>query len=484
MKYKRLIAMAVPFLGLAAAVTSLQPVGASGGSTLLSESFDSLPGGSSGWTFGGNSSTVSAGYPRVENRNGENRLRLTRAVSNDGGYALYNVAQTTAAGLDITMDIEMWGGGSSGADGISLFLIDGDTSNVTIGALGAGLGYTGLAGTGGLGALLGVGLDRWGGFRTTAPNGGGAPNDCPTSFGFSLWADAITVRGPGSTGFNVITSSDPCSVRWGDTRATFGGTWTVRNERVRRVRMVVDPATAANPQVKIYVDDPDGIDPAFGGQPGVGSNASPRIQFAQPAELRNAQTFKFGIAASTGGSTNNHDILSLQVASVQTIPAVTWVTQTLPDGVIGTSYTQDLQARLGVASYTYSLRSGTLPTGVTLVGNQLVGTPTTCGDYSFVLRVTDSQSTATFEDKSFTVRVNDAQQSCVYVVPTTTVVTTTTVPSTTITAVSSPIAQTSDSQTLPSTGINSVLAVGTGLGIVVITSGWTIRRRLRGRKHN
>ena len=477
MKSKRFIALAVPFLGLAAGIASIQPVGASGGSTLLNESFDALPGGSSGWTFGGNSSTVSAGYPRIESRNGENRLRLTRATSNDGGYALYNVAQTTAAGLDITMDIEMWGGGSNGADGLSLFLIDGNTSNVTIGGLGAGLGYTGLAGTGGNGALLGVGLDRWGGFRTTAPSGGAAPNDCPTSFGFNLWADAITVRGPGSSGFNVITSSDPCSVRWGDTRATHGGTWTVRNNRVRRVRMVVDPATAANPQVKIYVDDPDGIDPAFGGQPGVGPNATPRIQFAQPAELRNAQTFKFGIAASTGGSTNNHDILSLQVATVQTIPAVTWVTQTLPSGVIGTSYTQDLQARLGVASYTYSLRSGTLPTGVTLVGTQLVGTPTTCGDYSFVLRVTDAQSTPTFEDKSFTVRVNDAQQSCVYVVPTTTVVTTTTVSASNGASTGTQRSSRSDVETLPQTGNMSLSLIATWASLIIGAS-WFVRRRV------
>lgn len=478
MKHRHFLVSILTLLGLAIGLAALQPVHASSGATLLSESFDSLPGGSSGWIFGGNSSTMAAGFPRVESRNNENRLRLTRAVSNDGGYAIYNVAQTTAAGLDITMDIEMWGGGSNGADGMSLFLIDGQTTNVIIGALGGGLGYTGLTGTGGSGALLGVGLDRWGGFRTATPTGGSAPNDCPTSFGFNLWADAITVRGSGSTGYNVISSSDPCSVRWGDTRATRVDTWTVRNERVRRVRMVVDPSSVANPQVKIYVDDPSNIDPAFGGTPGVGPSATPRLTFAQPAELRSAQTFKFGIAASTGGSTNNHDVLSLQVASVLSIPPVTWVTVSAPAGVIGTGYSQTLQARNGVATYSYSLRSGSLPAGVALVGDELVGTPTTCGDYSFVLRVTDSQSTATFEDKTFTVRVNDAQQSCVYVAPTTTVVATTS--TVTVNTLLTPALESSPESkidVLPQTGI-SLRLPGLGfLGLCVGGASWLMRRR-------
>lgn len=430
---------------------------AAGGVTLVSETFDSLPGQSSGWTFGGNSGTVAAGYPKVEARNSDNRLRLTTTAGNGAGYALYNIAQTTQSGLDITLDVEMWGGGSTGADGIALFLIDGATENVTVGTFGGALGYIGLAGTGGQGALLGVGLDRWGGFRTAAPSGNGAGFDCPTSFGFGLWADAITVRGPGSGGYNVLTSSDPCSVRWGDDRATYGGNWTTRANRVRRVRMVVDPATVANPQVKIYVDDPDGIDPAFGGTPGVGPTATPRLTFAQPTELRNATTFKFGMAASTGGSSNNHDILSIQVASVNALSPVSWVTTSLPGGTIGSQYSQTLAAQNGVATYSYSLVSGTLPAGVTLSNGQLTGTPTTCGDYTFVLRVTDSQQTPTTADQSFTVRVNDAQQSCVYVVPTTTTVAvaspSTTVAATTTVAPSTRVNQVAqETDALPETG--------------------------------
>jgi hypothetical protein len=481
MKLRRIaLALIVP----AAALSFSSSATAVGGTTLVSETFDSLPGGSSGWTFGGNSGTVAAGYPRVEARNSDNRLRLTSTAGNGAGYAIYNIPQTTLSGLDITMDIEMWGGGSTGADGMALFLIDGATTNVNVGTFGGALGYIGLAGTGGQGALLGVGLDRWGGFRTASPTGSGAGFDCPTSFGFGLWADAITVRGPGSTGYNVLTSSDPCSVRWGDTRATFGGNWSTRSNRVRRVRMVVDPATVANPQVKIYVDDPDGIDPAFGGTPGVGPTATPRLTFAQPTELRNATTFKFGIAASTGGSSNNHDVLSIQVASVTALSPVTWVTSSLPGGTIGTQYSQTLSAQNGVATYSYSLVSGSLPTGLSLTNGQITGTPTTCGDYTFTLRVTDSQSPATFENKTFTFRVNDAQQSCVYVVPTTTTTPAPTTSTTTATIASTTTVAsvTKSSGSLPATGT----ATGSSFVIAILAGGidsfaLVVRRRVRDR---
>lgn len=477
LKLRRVILVSAIVAGVLSFV-SVDSSRATSGATLLNESFNTLPGGSSGWTFGGNAGTVAAGFPRVETRNGDSRLRLTSTAGNGAGYAIYNIPQTTSAGLDITLDLEMWGGGSTGADGIALFLIDGATDNVTVGTFGGALGYIGLTGTGGQGALLGVGLDRWGGFRTAAPAGSGAGFDCPTSFGFGLWADAITVRGPGSSGYSVVTSSDPCSVRWGDTRSTFGGAWTTRTNRVRRVRMLVDPATVANPQVKIYVDDPDGIDPAFGGTPGVGPTATPRLTFSQPTELRNATTFKFGMAASTGGSSNNHDILGIQVATVTALNPVNWVTSSLPGGTIGTQYSQTLGARDGVATYSYSLVSGSLPAGLSLANGQITGTPTTCGDYTFVLRVTDSQSTPTTADRTFSVRVNDAQQSCVYVVPTTTTIasSTTVAQGTMGTTVPGGAGGASTPRALPTTGSGPHPV---GLSLALLVSGAVLMSRRR-----
>jgi LPXTG-motif cell wall-anchored protein len=154
------------------------------------------------------------------------------------------------------------------------------------------------------------------------------------------------------------------------------------------------------------------------------------------------------------------------------------VTSSLPGGTIGTAYSQTLQAQDGVATYSYSLRSGTLPAGVTLANGELSGSPTTCGDYTFTLRVTDSQAQATFADRTFTVRVNDAQQSCVYVAPTTTTTSTTTtstIPPTTTTSVAA-VRQSSTS--LPATGqqgnVLPLAAVFAVSGVLILA---TKRRR-------
>lgn len=446
-------------------------VDATSGVTMLSETFDSTP--VAPWILGGGASTVGAGYPKVESRNSSNRLRLTRATANEGGYALYDSALPTTGGLDITFEFEMWGGGNNGADGIAFLIVDGDTSGIQLGVLGGGLGYIGLTGTGGAGSLLGIGLDRWGGFRTAAPTGGSAPSDCSTSFGFGLWADAITVRGPGSTGANVITSSDPCSAFFGDYKQSRNDPWTVRSNRERTARIVIDPSTVANPQVKVYLDDPYGDDVAggnFAGTAGVTDASTPRLTFAQPAELRAATSFKFGFVAATGGSNNNHDILGLAVGTRQALPGVQWVTAAaLTGGTVGSAYSVNLDASGGLPGYAYSLVSGSLPAGLSLSGGVISGTPTTCEDATFVLRVSDRQSPASTADRTFTMRVNDAQQSCTYVVPTTT--TSSAVATTTVSNSSASANSDSTPGTLPQTGITvtwlavsiTSIAVGTGV---------------------
>jgi len=81
------------------------------------------------------------------------------------------------------------------------------------------------------------------------------------------------------------------------------------------------------------------------------------------------------------------------------------VTVSLPNGVVGTAYSQNLTAAGGSGTLGWSI-SGTPPPGITLSPQgQLTGTPTTTGVYPFVVQVTDA-STQLSSSKTFSISVS------------------------------------------------------------------------------
>ncbi|MFZ3211258.1 MAG: putative Ig domain-containing protein [Terriglobales bacterium] len=73
--------------------------------------------------------------------------------------------------------------------------------------------------------------------------------------------------------------------------------------------------------------------------------------------------------------------------------SLTITTKSLPNGATNVAYSQQLTAIGGVGNYTWSLFSGSLPTGnnVTLSSGGLIsGTPTVAGTFNFVVQVADS----------------------------------------------------------------------------------------------
>jgi uncharacterized repeat protein (TIGR03806 family) len=95
-----------------------------------------------------------------------------------------------------------------------------------------------------------------------------------------------------------------------------------------------------------------------------------------------------------------------EIYKIVTSLAVT--TTSLPNWTVNfAGYSQTLAASGGTPGYTWSLSSGTLPTGLTLSsGGVLSGTPTAANTVSFTVQVTDSTgATAT---KAFTVTINSA----------------------------------------------------------------------------
>jgi len=78
---------------------------------------------------------------------------------------------------------------------------------------------------------------------------------------------------------------------------------------------------------------------------------------------------------------------------------------TLPAGVVGTAYSQTMTATGGMAPYTWSLASGSMPSGLLLntSSGAITGTPTTDGTFAFRLRVVDELIRSSEKDYSITV---------------------------------------------------------------------------------
>jgi hypothetical protein len=98
----------------------------------------------------------------------------------------------------------------------------------------------------------------------------------------------------------------------------------------------------------------------------------------------------------TGGST----VLTVQPATV------TIITTSLGNGSVGAAYSAPLAASGGSTPYTWTLASGTLPSGLSLgVTGSITGTPVASGAYTFSVKVTDAGSPAQSATQSFTITI-------------------------------------------------------------------------------
>lgn len=75
-------------------------------------------------------------------------------------------------------------------------------------------------------------------------------------------------------------------------------------------------------------------------------------------------------------------------------PVITVNPATLPNGVVGTLYSQTVSAVGGTAPYTFSVSSGALPPGLTLATSTgiISGTPTAAGTSNFTITATDANN--------------------------------------------------------------------------------------------
>jgi hypothetical protein len=90
-------------------------------------------------------------------------------------------------------------------------------------------------------------------------------------------------------------------------------------------------------------------------------------------------------------------------------PAVLSITTTtVPNGTVGTAYSQTIQTTGGTMPLTWTVSAGSLPAGLSMQAGTggagtLSGTPTTAGSYTFTLTATDSSSSPQTASQQFTI---------------------------------------------------------------------------------
>jgi len=86
-------------------------------------------------------------------------------------------------------------------------------------------------------------------------------------------------------------------------------------------------------------------------------------------------------------------------------------TSSLPNGTVGTAYSQTLAATGGTSPYTWKITSGSLPTGLSLSSSGVIsGTPTTAGGpTSVTFQVTDNTGTTATSSLSITISGSSGQ---------------------------------------------------------------------------
>lgn len=173
--------------------------------------------------------------------------------------------------------------------------------------------------------------------------------------------------------------------------------------------------TAVLPVVGARPVDRDAVDARIVAY--VQSGGGPAAPFDSPSDVGGYPTLAVNTRAlttpanphtTTGSGYTNLELwlhtYSAGVEASASTPTIT--TTTLPNPVLTVAYSRTVAASGGTAPYTWSLASGTLPTGLSLNTGTgaITGTASTASVYAFTLRVTDNVAATSTRDFSVTAR--------------------------------------------------------------------------------
>lgn len=239
-------------------------------------------------------------------------LQLTDTQNNQAGSILYNRPIPATAGISVTFEQYQYGG--NGADGIGFFLVDGSTDLTATGGLGGSLGYAQrLTEPGVTGGYVGVGLDAYGNYYGDGEGRGGrcpAGQRSPQPAEGANAPNVITVRGPGAgldgycwQGATVVSPvARPQSTLDGTLRAN------TQNPAVAKRTVNVQVTPSPSPRIIVEVQYTDG---------------GPWVRELDiPAPPNPPSTYKLGISASTGGSSDVHLVRTVSVDTILPLAAL------------------------------------------------------------------------------------------------------------------------------------------------------------------
>ncbi|MGA3355127.1 MAG: hypothetical protein ABSD85_18405, partial [Acidimicrobiales bacterium] len=283
---------------------------------------------------------------------GAGALRLTSNGNNSNGYLLYNYQVPTSAGFDVSFDAYQYDG--TGADMITFFLTNGADSLTKIGPIGGAGGFDYAKGgdcpandpavgpnseCGGLpDGILGVGVDAYGNYSFLYNDTNtGTSMSCNQALNpTAAKPEELAIRGPGYLNPAATIGTTAYPAGWFPEAGEANGEYCLlaapASVTVDNAAATARPAvgTAGGDVVHLHVDPP-GCASTYATYPcsnavSASQPGSPEVlaylngvlieTAPEPAEMKTVPTVKFGWSASTGGSTEIHEINDVQVSTV------------------------------------------------------------------------------------------------------------------------------------------------------------------------
>ena len=310
---------------------------------------------------------------------GSGALQLTPASTTQEGGVFSTVSVPSTQGLDINFNTFQYNG--TGADGIAFVLAATDPTNPqppsAMGQSGGTLGYSAAPGASGLvNGYLGIGFDVFGNYSNGTYSGTG----CGATPAFinpnGTVPGQVVVRGPGSTTsgycplYSTATSTSSSALALDSRTATSRSGVTVPVEVI--INTTSTSFTSPTSSVTVAPGDFAAVFTPIGGVQTVLGGALPSDSYV-PSSWVGAngvpKQLIFGWVASTGGSTEVHEVNSVNVVSLNPVP-VLQVSQEeyAPTTTAGSpvTYTDNVTVGSSGASESQPVTvTDTLPTGVT-----------------------------------------------------------------------------------------------------------------------